>query len=245
MNSLPERPVPVITIDGPVGSGKGTIAALLANRLGWNLLDSGALYRLVAIEALDAGLDPQDDQGLGELAFGLDCAFAVEHGEVVARLRGVDVSRRMRSNEVSMLASLVARSPRVREGLSSRQRSFAKMPGLVADGRDMGTVVFPDAPLKFYLTASVEARAARRYKQLKEKGESVNLSRLFRDIEARDQQDKNRAVAPLRPAADAVIIDSTELSVKDVLAAVLEKADKYVAAPLTDNNLEPSQDGEF
>jgi cytidylate kinase len=212
--------VPVIAIDGPVGSGKGTIAAQLAAHLGWHLLDSGALYRLVAIAALEAGVDPADEEALAKVARGLDCEFSQADGEVVARLAGVDVRRRLRSNEVSTMASRVAAVAAVREALGERQKAFARPPGLVADGRDMGTVVFPSAVLKIYLTASVEARASRRYKQLKEKGENVNLSRLFRDIEARDRRDMDRDVAPLRPAEDAVVIDSTELGIDEVLEKV-------------------------
>jgi cytidylate kinase len=215
-------PVPVITLDGPLGSGKGTIAAKLADLLGWHLLDSGALYRLVAIAALDAGVDPADADGLARLAEGLQAEFSREDGEVVARLAGADVRDRLRSQEVSYMASRVAAVQRVRTVLASRQRAFARQPGLVADGRDMGTVIFPHADLKIYLTASVEERAMRRYKQLKEKGESVNLSRLFRDIETRDQRDMTRAVAPLRPAADSVVIDSTGLSINEVLEKVVK-----------------------
>ncbi len=214
--------VPVITIDGPVGSGKGTIAARLAETLGWNLLDSGALYRLVAIAALDAGVKPEDAARSAGLAQRLDCEFSQARGEVIARLGGVDVRNRMRTNEVSTMASKVAAVPAVRAALAERQRAFAQPPGLVADGRDMGTVIFPGAQLKIYLTASVEARAERRYKQLKEKGENVNLSRLLRDIEARDHRDMNREVAPLRPAHDAVVVDSTGLSVDEVLEKVVK-----------------------
>lgn len=212
---------PVITIDGPLGSGKGTIAAGLARRLGWHLLDSGALYRLVAVAALKAGVSAEDEAALALLARHMDVELAIRRGEVVARLDGVSVRRALRSHEVSDIASRVAALPEVRAALAERQRAFAKPPGLVADGRDMGTVIFPDAPLKIYLTASVEARAERRYKQLKEKGESVNLSRLFRDIEARDHRDMTRPVAPLRPAADAVIIDSTDLTVEAVLEKIV------------------------
>ncbi|NIP17582.1 MAG: (d)CMP kinase [Xanthomonadales bacterium] len=212
--------VPVITIDGPLGSGKGTIANALASQLGWHLLDSGALYRLVAIAALDAGLGPGDEEALAELAARLDVQFADSGDDQETKLNGARVGARLRSQEVSAMASRVAALAGVRAAIVKRQQDFRRPPGLVADGRDMGTVIFPDAPLKIFLTASVEVRAQRRYKQLKEKGESVNLSRLFRDIEERDERDRTRRIAPLRPAADAVIIDSSELSIKEVLAKI-------------------------
>jgi cytidylate kinase len=219
--------VPVIAIDGPVGSGKGTIAARLAGRLGWNLLDSGALYRLVAIAVMDQAIDPENHSALAAVAADLDVRFTRQGNEVVASLGGVDVRRRLRSQETSNMASRVASVPAVRAALLERQRGFAKPPGLVADGRDMGTVVFPDAPLKIFLTATVQARAERRYKQLKEKGENVNLSRLFRDIEERDRRDMNRTVAPLKPAADAIVVDSTDLSVSEVLEKVLNLVKEF------------------
>ena len=212
---------PILTIDGPVGSGKGTIAARVARRLGWHLLDSGALYRLVAIAALDQGISPGDEAALIRLARGLDIEFSQEGGEVIATLDGLDVRKRMRSPETSDMASQVATIPGVRAALKERQRAFAEPPGLVADGRDMGTVIFPDAETKIYLTASVEVRAQRRHKQLKEKGESVNLSRLSRDIEERDHRDMNRTVAPLRPARDAIVVDSTALSIDQVVEKII------------------------
>jgi cytidylate kinase len=212
--------VPVITIDGPGGSGKGTIAMHLADELGWHLLDSGALYRLVAVAALDHGVAADDEPGLAGLAAGLDVEFTVADGEVGVILEGRPVSQRLRQHETSEMASRVAAIPAVRAALAERQRAFRQAPGLVADGRDMGTVIFPDAPLKIFLTASAEARAERRYKQLKEKGESVTLSRLFRDIRKRDERDSTRAVAPLRPADDAHVIDSTEMSIEEVLRSI-------------------------
>lgn len=222
MNKDPYEGVPVVAIDGPVGSGKGTISRQLAEALGWHLLDSGMLYRLVAIAAMDAGIDLADHDALTRLAQNLDCVFVHEGGESIPMLAGKDVSSRIRSEQVSKVASQVAAVPSVRQAIVGRQREFVKAPGLVADGRDMGTVIFPAAPLKIFLTANVEVRAQRRYKQLKEKGESVNLSRLFREIEARDARDMTRQVAPLKPAEDAVRIDSTEYSIRQVLDMIMD-----------------------
>jgi cytidylate kinase len=213
---------PVIAIDGPGGSGKGTISLRLARELGWNLLDSGALYRLVALAAMNRGIEPDNQEALAELASVLDTRFDMDHDETAFVLDGTEVGDQLRSEAVSAFSSHVASRPAVREALVERQRSFRQAPGLVADGRDMGTVIFPDANHKFFLTASVEERAQRRYKQLKEKGESVNLSRLFRDIEKRDERDRTREVAPLVPANDAVTIDSTNLSVDEVMRAIYE-----------------------
>jgi cytidylate kinase len=214
--------VPVIAIDGPGGSGKGTIAALLAERLGWRLLDSGALYRLVAVAAMDRGIAADDEAALGSLAAGLDVEFAVADHGMVVWLDGEDITSRLRSEEVSAFSSRAAALPAVRAALVHLQRGFLRPPGLVADGRDMGTVIFPDARLKIFLTASAEARAKRRHKQLKEKGESVNLSRLFREIKKRDDRDRSRAVSPLMAAPDAHLIDSTELSIDEVLQKILK-----------------------
>jgi cytidylate kinase len=216
------KTIPVITIDGPGGSGKGTVSLRLAEKLGWHLLDSGALYRLVAVAALKWDIAADDEPALGELAAGLQAEFSVRNREVRVQLEGEDVTQTLRSEAVSVLASQLATLPSVRQALVDRQRAFRQFPGLVADGRDMGTVIFPNAPLKIYLTASVEERAQRRYKQLKEKGESVNLSRLFREIEERDHRDQSRDLAPLKPASDSHIIDSSELSVDEVLGKILD-----------------------
>ncbi|MDH3788677.1 MAG: (d)CMP kinase [Xanthomonadales bacterium] len=226
MNADNPAPAPVITVDGPGGSGKGTIAMRLAEKLGWHFLDSGALYRLVAVAAMDRGIEANAEQALGEVAGNLDVTFGISDEGMVILLDGNYITGRLRSEQVSVMASKVAAFPVVRAALVERQRAFRKPPGLVADGRDMGTVIFPDAILKIFLTASAEARAERRYKQLKEKGESVNLSRLFRDIKMRDERDSSRAVAPLRPAPDAHVIDSTELGINEVLQVIDNLLDK-------------------
>jgi len=219
---MPEQPVdiPVITVDGPGGSGKGTIAMRLAEQLGWHFLDSGALYRLVAVAAMDRNVSVDDEEALGKVARSLDVNFGISEEGMVVLLDGNYITGRLRSESVSIFASRIAAFPVVRSALVVRQRAFRKLPGLVADGRDMGTVILPDAKLKIFLTASAEARAERRYKQLKEKGESVNLTRLFQDIKLRDERDSTRAVSPLRPAEDAHVIDSTELSINEVLQEI-------------------------
>ncbi|WP_226702667.1 (d)CMP kinase [Microbulbifer elongatus] len=219
---------PVVTIDGPSGSGKGTIAKLLADRLGYALLDSGALYRLTALAALDAGVDLADEERLAEIAANLDIRFAIANGEVAAVLAGKDVSRDIRMERVSMAASKVAAVPAVRAALLQRQRDFRGLPGLVADGRDMGTTVFPDAPVKVFLTASAEERARRRFDQLQGRGVSVSLRDLLEDIRARDDRDMNRAASPLAPAEDAVVLDSTDIDIDGVLQKVLELVQKRI-----------------
>ena len=223
--------IPVIAIDGPSGSGKGTVSRLLARRLGWHLLDSGALYRLVALAGIARGLDPQDEAGHAAVAASLDARFEVDGagGERVL-LDGRDVTGELRSETTGSAASRVAAMPAVRAALIGRQRGFATAPGLVADGRDMGSIVFPDAPLKIFLTASPEERARRRHKQLMEKGLTVNLADLSREIRERDHRDANRSVAPLRASDDAVVIDSTNVGVGDVVEQIENLARSRIAA---------------
>jgi len=211
---------PVITIDGPSGTGKGTIAQKLANSLGWHFLDSGALYRIVAVGAEISSILDNNIKDLVGLSKVMDVTFS-EQFEGSISLNGEEVSGKVRLEETAEKASLVAVIPEVRKALLNRQLNFRQLPGLVADGRDMGTVVFPDAGLKFYLTASPEERAQRRYKQLINKGVSVNLRALLQDIASRDERDANRKVSPLKPADDAVVIDTTSLTIEQVLNKVL------------------------
>ena len=218
-------PIPILTIDGPSGSGKGTIARRVADQLGWHLLDSGALYRLVALAGQRKGLDPADAAGHERIAQQLDVRFGLGPvgGEQIW-LEGEEVSRAIRTEQTGEGASRVGAMPGVRAALLERQRAFARPPGLVADGRDMGTVVFPSAALKIYLTASAEERARRRYNQLKDKGLNANLAALSLDIAERDRRDASRPIAPLKPADDALIVDSTSMTIDAVLARVLELA---------------------
>ncbi|HEY5646661.1 MAG TPA: (d)CMP kinase [Pseudomonadales bacterium] len=211
--------VPVVAIDGPSGSGKGTIAALVAERLGWHLLDSGALYRIVAAVALARRVPLNDAAALAAMATSLDIRF---DGAGV-RVDGQDLSEEIRTEAVSQAASEVAALGPVRDAVLETQRAMRRAPGLVADGRDMGTVVFPDAELKIYLDASARTRAERRYNQLKNKGLSVNFRALLANLEERDARDKERAVSPLVPAKDALIIDSTDLDIDEVLETVLRE----------------------
>lgn len=211
----------VITIDGPSGTGKGTIARLLARRLGWHMLDSGALYRLVAVGAEAAGIDYTDTNALAGFADAMQVKFPPEAEDSIL-LDGQEIAPRVRLEESGEKASRVAAIPAVREALLARQLAFRQPPGLVADGRDMGTVVFPDAPLKVFLTASAEERAQRRYKQLINKGVYVSLPSLLRDIRARDERDASRSVSPLKPAGDALVIDTTDKDIAQVLQAVLD-----------------------
>ena len=218
-------PAPVITIDGPSGSGKGTVAGRLATDLKWRLLDSGALYRLLAFAAANHGVALDNEPLLSKLAAHLDVQFVgATNGKAASIiLEGDDVTHAIRSEQVAAGASTVAALPAVRAALLERQRAFRELPGLVADGRDMGTVVFPDAPLKIFLTASAEERARRRYLQLKAKGDDVSLPRLLKEIRARDERDTQRAIAPLKPAADAIQLDSTELSIEQVLERIMSE----------------------
>jgi len=220
------KEAPVITLDGPGGSGKGTIAARLARRYDWELLDSGALYRLTALAALKKNVALDSEKDLAELAAGLDVRFAVNRDisklESLVLLEDEDVTKAIRTEETGVSASKVAVFQRVRDALLQRQKAFQVEPGLIADGRDMGTVVFPNAILKIYLTASAEERAKRRVRQLKDKGIDVSLPRILSDINTRDERDMNRAVAPLVPADDAVIIDTTEMGVDEVETRIIE-----------------------
>lgn len=210
--------VPVITIDGPTASGKGTIAQRVADRLGWHALDSGALYRLTALAVQRAGGDGSDESLAARLARGLDAQF----GPGCIRLDGQDVTQLIRQEAIGNLASKVAALPAVRTALLARQRDFRRAPGLVADGRDLGTVIFPDAPLKIFLDAAVDVRAERRHKQLRDKGISANLDDLLNDLRSRDARDRDRAHAPLVAAADAVTIDSSHIGVDQVVDQVLD-----------------------
>jgi len=216
--------IPVITIDGPVSSGKGTVARLVAARLAWHLLDSGALYRVLGLHARRQGVALDDEAALIRLAEHLPVVFREQAGDTAVILEGEDVGGEIRREEVGEMASQVAVLQPVRDALLARQRAFALSPGLVADGRDMGTVVFRDASLKIYLNASAEERARRRYAQLKEKGFDATLATLIEDIQTRDDRDMNRDVAPLKPADDAVEIDSTSLSIEQVVHAILDEA---------------------
>ena len=209
---------PVVTVDGPSGSGKGTISRLLARRTGWHLLDSGALYRLVALAGAEAHLALDDRDGHARIASQMDVRFAAgAAAQEKVFLDGQDVTTAIRSEGVGQGASRVAAWPAVRSALLDRQRAFAKPPGLIADGRDMGTVVFPDAALKIFLTASAAERALRRHKQLKDKGSDVSLAALSREIAERDARDSTREIAPLKPAPDAHVIDSTSLTIEQVV----------------------------
>jgi len=217
--------VPILTIDGPSGSGKGTIARRVADHLGWRLLDSGALYRLVAHAGLKQGTPRDAEADFAQIAAHLNVVFGIgAQGEEQIWLKGEEVSGAIRTEQAGEGASKVAAMPKVREALLARQRSFAAPPGLVADGRDMGTVIFPDAGLKIFLTASPEERAQRRYKQLKDKGLDANLAALSLEIAERDRRDASRPIAPLKPADDAVIVDSTSMPIESVVAHVLELA---------------------
>ena len=215
---------PVICIDGPSGAGKGTLSQRLATDLGWHLLDSGALYRVVGFAGRLAAASLEDSDAVAGIARSLDVDFRPTDGGVSVWLAGEDVTAHLRTEEGGRDASTVAALPAVREALLLRQQELARPPGLIADGRDMGTVVFPRAQLKIFLTASAEARAERRFHQLQGMGESVSLARLLTDIQQRDARDQSRTVSPLVPAEDAIIIDSTALSADEVLQAARDLA---------------------
>ncbi len=218
-----ESPVAVLAVDGPSGSGKGTVCRMLSTRLGWHLLDSGALYRLTAVAGSRARLDADDRAGHAALAIRMAVVFAVTaQGDERIMLDGQEVTGLVRAEQTGQGASRVAAWSEVRAALLARQRSFAEPPGLVADGRDMGTVVFPAAPLKIFLTATPDERARRRYNQLKDKGSAVSLATLSRKIAERDLRDSTRSVAPLRPASDAFVIDSTGVAVEAIIERVIE-----------------------
>ncbi len=222
--------VPVLTIDGPSGSGKGTVSRATAQQLGWSLLDSGALYRLVALAGRRAGIPLDDAPALAQAALALDIRFGADAaGEETIQFAGEEVTRHIRTEEAGNDASKVAALPAVRAALLARQRRFAVPPGLVADGRDMGTVVFPAAEVKIFLTASADERALRRHKQLKEKGVAANLADLSREIAERDRRDVTRAASPLVASDDAVVLDTTGMSVEAVITRVLEIAGRRLA----------------
>ncbi|WP_406611106.1 (d)CMP kinase [Agarivorans sp. JK6] len=221
--------VPVVTIDGPSGSGKGTLCQKLAQHYQWQLLDSGAIYRVLALAALHHEVALDNEEALSLLAAHLDVRFEAKEGNTLVILEGEDVSLEIRKETAGNAASKVAAFPRVREALLRRQRAFREEPGLIADGRDMGTVVFVDAPVKIFLDASAAERAQRRYNQLQEKGFSVSFDHLLSEIEERDHRDRNRSVAPLVPAQDALVIDSTSLSIEEVVNMSID----YIDSKLT------------
>ena len=213
---------PVVTIDGPGGAGKGTLCMLLATKLGWHLLDSGAIYRVLAVAANKREIALDDVNSLADLASKLDVRFPIENDQVLIVLDSQDVTAEIRTEATGNLASKVATYPEVRAALLQRQQNFAQFPGLIADGRDMGTVVFPTAELKVFLDASAEERAKRRQLQLQLKGINVNFDNLLQEIQERDFRDRNRPVAPLKPADDAILIDSTSMSIDAVFNQVLQ-----------------------
>ncbi|KTD22803.1 cytidylate kinase [Legionella lansingensis] len=224
-----DKNVPVITLDGPSGTGKGTICHMLANHLNWNVLDSGCIYRVLALAAKRKGVDFNNEHALAELAHNLNLKFATNpHEKMQIFLDGEDVTEEIRSEECGQNASKIAVLPAVRKALLARQRAFAELPGLVTDGRDMGTVVFPKAVLKIYLYASPEERAHRRYLQLKEKGIDASLAEVVDELAKRDARDTSRLHAPLKPAEDAAFIDTTGLTIVQVFNNVLKLVDEHL-----------------
>ena len=217
---------PVICLDGPSGVGKGTACLAVAKQLGWHILDSGSLYRITVLQVarrFSDEVNSLNDNQLTDIINNLEISYVEKNNQLVILLGDEDISEAIRAEEIGEKASQIAVIPAVREALLERQRDFLQPPGLVADGRDMGTVVFPDSPLKFYLTATAEERAQRRYKQLKDKGIDVNLSSLVEDLRQRDERDMNRDAAPLKPASDAIIIDTSSLNVEQVTNEVMQR----------------------
>lgn len=225
---MPEH-APIIAIDGPGGAGKGTVCRQVARELGWHLLDSGSLYRIVGYAARKRGLNLQDSSRIAALAKNLDVRFAESANDISIQLDKVDITDLIRTEKAGADASIVAADPAVRAALIDRQRAFAVLPGLVADGRDMGSVIFPFAGLKVFLTASAEERARRRYKQLKDKGIDVSLPALSQDMVERDRRDSERVVAPLRACTDARVLDSTHLSIQEVVQLIIAWAREVYA----------------
>ncbi len=218
--------IPVLTIDGPSGAGKGTVSRRVASILGWNYLDSGSIYRSLAIALLQQAIDPSDLTSILKVAETMELSFLCED-ELQVRLNGDDITYKLGTEETGNLASIIAALPEVRKKLLQKQKDFKKNPGLVADGRDMGTVVFPEAEIKVFLTASADERARRRYKQLMEKGIDVNIQQITREIEERDRRDKERSIAPLAQAEDALLIDSSAMTIQQVIDRVLSLVPQY------------------
>ncbi|MEQ1739041.1 MAG: (d)CMP kinase [Methyloglobulus sp.] len=220
--------IPVLTIDGPSGAGKGTVSRIVAKKLGWNYLDSGSIYRSLAIALLQKDIDLANVKEIVATAQAMDLAFQCDD-ELIVKLNGVDITAQLGTEATGNVASIVAAIPEVREVLLQKQKDFKKSPGLVADGRDMGTIVFPDADIKVFLTASATKRAERRYKQLMEKGIDVNIRQITREIEERDCRDKGRKTAPLAQADDALFIDSSALTIEAVIVQVLSLVPQHLA----------------